>query len=217
MVYRVADLVELGLAQRRQPHQEVDGLGLILGQHQLALQVLTEVGPQVLLQVQTVERAQGGEVAVVLAEDLFVGRDRLLEVTEHFLPELGHLEEHPLADLGLTGELDLLAVDLEQLVPLLVADVQLLQRLERRDVFGVERLRPAVELHRLVALAELLVVRRRHPHQKLAGQQRVRAPPFSIASSYRATRWLQAPSAAVIRSSSARHCSLDGSTRKQRL
>ena len=167
-----ARLAELLLAQVAEAAEERDGLVGVLGQLQLALEVVGQLAEVAAAQVQAIERAQRLDVVGVVLEDRLPGLDRLGRVVEHLLPDGRDAHADLLALRGLLDQRELLGERLDQIRPALGARVQPLERHQRRRVLGLDRLRAAEVLDGLLRLLQLLVVGDRDHQQQLALERR---------------------------------------------
>ena len=90
---RRGGLVEVGLAQLREADQQRDLLVRLLDERELAADVVAEIAPRLARDVEPIERAQRLQIVRRLAEDLVVGRDRLVGRVEHLLVDRGDAEQ----------------------------------------------------------------------------------------------------------------------------
>ena len=145
---------ERGLAQFGQPYlsQAQAELHLLLGlrsQGELTVENLGQLSPVFLSLVETVERNDRFEVALIVGKDLVVGGDRTFVLLEQLLLEVRDLKAKLLTRFGLGLEGNLTPIDLQQLSPVLVSLVECLQSVERLKVVRIDVGRTLVASDRL--------------------------------------------------------------------
>ena len=174
---RLSRLIELGQAEIAETQVELDLLGRIRRQGELALEVLSQLDPRAPREVEAVQRDDRLEVLELVGQDLVVGGDRLLLLAEHLVLQVRDAEPELLPLRPVAGQGDLAAEHAEQLAPVLVAAVELLQGRERLDVVRVDVEGTLEVLDRLRGVPEALVVEVRQPHQEGALQVAREVPP----------------------------------------
>ena len=167
---RARSVLQPVLAQAPQAPQQHHGQLGILGQLQLALQVVRQLEIHPLLLEQAFQRAQRGDAAGVVVEDFLPRGNRLVGVADRLFPHGRDLDVDRFALFRALGQLGLAAQGLDQVGPALGAGVQPLQRLQRRRVLRPDLLRALEVLDRLFGVAQLLVVADRDHQQQFALQ-----------------------------------------------
>ncbi|MBK8717993.1 MAG: hypothetical protein IPN32_25165 [Deltaproteobacteria bacterium] len=102
------------------------------------------------------ERLERGGVLRRDREDVAVGRDRRVEVTELFLPQPRELTQGRQATLARGLDLESAAVDLGEVVPAVGRRIDRLERPDRSGVVGIERDDATVVALRVVGLGQLV-------------------------------------------------------------
>ncbi len=121
------DGVHPRLAELGQTEHQGDLLLRIVGERELPVDVVREVGPHLLPREEAVERGERTLARRIDLEDLLVDGDRRLGLVEHLVVDESDLREEQLLLLRRLGELAAPAQHLEEVTPALGAPIELLE------------------------------------------------------------------------------------------